>query len=100
MTPETVIDEVDKSGLRGRGGAGFPAGKKWKQVAGQPEKTRYVVCNGDEGAVSYTHLDVYKRQLLPFEKPGQVVGALKKLGFHQVRETAEGAAYVLSLIHI
>ena len=49
MTPETVIDEVDKSGLRGRGGAGFPAGKKWKQVAGQPEKTRYVVCNGDEG---------------------------------------------------
>lgn len=49
MTPETVIDEVDRSGLRGRGGAGFPAGKKWRQVAGQPEKTRYVVCNGDEG---------------------------------------------------
>ncbi len=49
MTPEEVIDEVDKSGLRGRGGAGFPAGKKWKQVARQPEKLRYVVCNGDEG---------------------------------------------------
>ena len=48
-TPDQVIDEVEKSGLRGRGGAGFPAGKKWRQVAGQPEKTRYVVCNGDEG---------------------------------------------------
>ena len=44
-----VIDEVDKSGLRGRGGGGFPAGRKWKQVARQKETERYVVCNGDEG---------------------------------------------------
>ena len=44
-----VIDEVDKSGLRGRGGGGFPAGKKWKQVARQKEQERFVVCNGDEG---------------------------------------------------
>lgn len=49
MTPEQVIDEITKSNLRGRGGAGFPAGKKWSQVARQPEKIRYVVCNGDEG---------------------------------------------------
>ena len=49
MTPQDVIDEITKSGLRGRGGAGFPAGKKWSQVARQPEKVRYVVCNGDEG---------------------------------------------------
>ena len=49
MTPAEVVDEVDKSGIRGRGGGGFPAGKKWKQVARQPEKVRYVVCNGDEG---------------------------------------------------
>lgn len=49
MTPEDVVDVVDRSGLRGRGGGGFPAGRKWKQVARQPEKTRYVVCNGDEG---------------------------------------------------
>ncbi len=49
MTPQEVIDVVAKSGLRGRGGAGFPAGKKWSQVARQPEKIRYVVCNGDEG---------------------------------------------------
>jgi len=49
MTPADVIDEVDRSGLRGRGGAGFPAGRKWAQVARQKEKVRYVVCNGDEG---------------------------------------------------
>ena len=49
MTPEGVIDEITKSNLRGRGGAGFPTGKKWSQVARQPEKIRYVVCNGDEG---------------------------------------------------
>ena len=49
MTPEQVVEEVDRSGLRGRGGGGFPAGRKWKQVARQPEKVRYVVCNGDEG---------------------------------------------------
>ena len=49
MTREQVIDEVDASGLRGRGGGGFPAGKKWKQVARQKEQQRYVVCNGDEG---------------------------------------------------
>ena len=49
MTPEQVIDEITRSNLRGRGGAGFPAGKKWSQVARQPEKVRYVVCNGDEG---------------------------------------------------
>ena len=49
MTPESVIEEITRSGLRGRGGAGFPAGKKWAQVARQKEKVRYVVCNGDEG---------------------------------------------------
>ena len=49
MDPDQVIAEVDKSGLRGRGGGGFPAGRKWIQVARQKETTRYVVCNGDEG---------------------------------------------------
>ena len=49
MTSEEVIEEIDKSGLRGRGGGGFPTGRKWKQVAHQKEKVRYVVCNGDEG---------------------------------------------------
>lgn len=49
MTPDQVIEEVDQSGLRGRGGGGFPAGRKWKQVARQAETIRYIVCNGDEG---------------------------------------------------
>lgn len=49
MDGTAVIEEVDRSGLRGRGGGGFPAGRKWKQVAGQAETIRYVVCNGDEG---------------------------------------------------
>ena len=49
MTPQDVINVVSDSGLRGRGGAGFPAGKKWSQVARQKEPVRYVVCNCDEG---------------------------------------------------
>ena len=49
MTQDEVIDEIDKSGLRGRGGGGFPTGRKWKQVARQKDPIRYVVCNGDEG---------------------------------------------------
>ena len=49
MTPAEVVDVVMESNLRGRGGGGFQAGYKWKQVARQEEKIRYVVCNGDEG---------------------------------------------------
>jgi bidirectional [NiFe] hydrogenase diaphorase subunit len=49
MTPEEIVAEVKASGLRGRGGAGYPAGLKWELVARQPSRTRYVVCNADEG---------------------------------------------------
>lgn len=49
MSPEEVVNQVLESNLRGRGGGGFQTGYKWKQVAKQPEKIRYVVCNGDEG---------------------------------------------------
>ncbi|MBS4023830.1 MAG: NADH-quinone oxidoreductase subunit NuoF [Dethiobacter sp.] len=48
-TPEQVIDVVSKSGLRGRGGAGFPVGKKWLSCLKAPGEPKYVVCNGDEG---------------------------------------------------
>ena len=47
--PEEVIEEIHKSGLRGRGGAGFPTFKKWELVAQSREKEKYVVMNGDEG---------------------------------------------------
>ena len=49
MTPEEVVEEITKSGIRGRGGAGFPMGKKWSQVARIQSDVKYVVCNGDEG---------------------------------------------------
>ena len=49
MTPEQVIDEVLKSGLRGRGGAGFPMGKKWQFAAASKADQKYMVCNADEG---------------------------------------------------
>jgi NADH-quinone oxidoreductase subunit F len=49
MTPEQVIEAVEKSGLRGRGGAGFPTGVKWKLARQNPGKAKYVVCNADEG---------------------------------------------------
>ena len=49
MTPDAVIKSITDCGLRGRGGGGFPAGRKWSQVARQKETIRYVVCNGDEG---------------------------------------------------
>jgi len=47
--PEAVIDEVEKSGLRGRGGAGFPTGKKWRFCRANPGEKHYVICNADEG---------------------------------------------------
>ena len=49
MTPEEVIDEMKKSGLRGRGGAGFPTGLKWQFARGYQADQKYVVCNADEG---------------------------------------------------
>ena len=49
MSPEQICQEIEDSGLRGRGGGGFPTGKKWSQVLKQKEPVHYVVCNGDEG---------------------------------------------------
>ena len=49
MTSDAMVAEVTASGLRGRGGAGFPTGIKWKTVAGAPGPQKYVVCNADEG---------------------------------------------------
>jgi NADH-quinone oxidoreductase subunit F len=47
--PEELIAVIEKSGLRGRGGAGFPSGQKWRAVRQQPGEVKYVICNGDEG---------------------------------------------------
>ena len=47
--PEAIVEEVVDSGLRGRGGAGFPTGIKWRTVAQTPPQQKYIVCNADEG---------------------------------------------------
>ena len=49
MTPEEIVEEIKKSGLRGRGGAGFPTGFKWEAGMKAPGDQKYVVCNADEG---------------------------------------------------
>jgi len=49
MQPEEIIDHVTRSGLRGRGGAGFPTGKKWAALRRQRATPKYLICNGDEG---------------------------------------------------
>ena len=49
MSQQEVVDEILKSGLRGRGGAGFPTGRKWQFALNQNNEDKYVICNGDEG---------------------------------------------------
>jgi NADH:ubiquinone oxidoreductase subunit F (NADH-binding)/(2Fe-2S) ferredoxin/NAD-dependent dihydropyrimidine dehydrogenase PreA subunit len=49
MTPEGVIEEIKASGIRGRGGAGFPTGKKWELCRSSAGEEKYIICNGDEG---------------------------------------------------
>jgi NADH:ubiquinone oxidoreductase subunit F (NADH-binding)/(2Fe-2S) ferredoxin len=49
MTPDQVIEAVSASGLRGRGGAGFPAGRKWQLARNTPDTPKYIICNADEG---------------------------------------------------
>ena len=49
LLPDDICQEISAAGLRGRGGGGYPTGKKWEQVKRQEEPVRYIVCNGDEG---------------------------------------------------
>ena len=49
MKPEEIIDEIKESGLRGRGGGGFPTGRKWEYARKAKGETKYVICNADEG---------------------------------------------------
>ena len=49
MTGEEIIQQILESGLKGRGGAGFPTGLKWKYTAAEKDPEKYIVCNADEG---------------------------------------------------
>ena len=83
MTPESVIQTMLDSGLRGRGGAGFPTGLKWKFAAGNQADQKYVCCNADEG------------------DPGAFMDrSILEGDPHVVIEAMAIAAYALSLIHI
>ncbi len=88
LTPAAIVEEVTKSGLRGRGGAGFPTGIKWKTVLETTAKQKYIVCNADEGD-SGTFADRMLMEGDPFTLiegmtiAGLAVGATK--GFIYVR---------------
>ena len=64
MSPEAVVEEVKKSGLRGRGGAGFPTGMKWSFLAKPEGVPRYLLCNADESEPG-TFKDRYLMEKIP-----------------------------------
>ena len=68
MSPDQIIAVVTFSGLRGRGGAGFPTGVKWNTVARDPCPTKYLVCNGAEGEPG-----TFKDRMLIRRNPYQVL---------------------------
>ncbi len=82
MSPEGIIREVKESGLRGRGGAGFPTGKKWALCRKEPGRIKYLICNGDEGDPG-AFMDRSVLEADPHSViEGMVIGA-KAIGVHQ-----------------
>ena len=82
MTPETIIDEVKKSSLRGRGGAGFPTGMKWSFVPKDSPKPKYVLCNADESEPG-TCKDRPLMEMDPHQLLEGMVIAGRAIGSHQ-----------------
>jgi NADH:ubiquinone oxidoreductase subunit F (NADH-binding)/NADH:ubiquinone oxidoreductase subunit E/Pyruvate/2-oxoacid:ferredoxin oxidoreductase delta subunit len=82
VTAEQVIDTVTASGLRGRGGAGYPTGLKWRQVKQAPATTKYVVCNGDEGDPG-AFMDRMLLESYPFRVLEGVAVAAHTVGAHE-----------------
>jgi NADH-quinone oxidoreductase subunit F len=98
MTPESIIDEVKKSNLRGRGGAGFPTGMKWSFVPKDSPKPKYVICNADESEPG-TCKDRPLMEMDPHQMiegiiiAGRAIGA--KMGFIYIRGEYR---YVLDIV--
>jgi len=82
MTPEEIVQEVLASGLRGRGGAGFPTGLKWKFCASSPGDVKYVLCNADEGDPG-AFMDRSVLEADPHAVLEGMVIAAKAIGSHQ-----------------
>jgi len=81
MSPDAVIDEVKQSGLRGRGGAGFPTGTKWGFLDRQSDKPRYLVCNADESEPG-TFKDRYLMEHIPHRLIEGMIVSAYALGVH------------------
>ncbi|HXM96017.1 MAG TPA: NADH-quinone oxidoreductase subunit NuoF [Candidatus Dormibacteraeota bacterium] len=82
MTPESIIDEVRKSSLRGRGGAGFPTGMKWSFVPKDSPKPKYVICNADESEPG-TCKDRPLMEMDPHQMIEGMIIAGRAIGSHQ-----------------
>src|SRR4030088_3655448 len=81
MSPDDVINEVKKSALRGRGGAGFPTGMKWSFVPKDSPKSKYVVCNADESEPG-TFKDRYLMELDPHQMIEGMIIAGRAINAH------------------
>jgi NADH:ubiquinone oxidoreductase subunit F (NADH-binding)/NADH:ubiquinone oxidoreductase subunit E len=84
-TPQSVIDDVEASGHNGRGGAGFPVGRKWRFVAGAQEIPKYVICNADEAEPL-----LFKDRVLIETNPHQVLEGMAIAGY----ATGASQAYI------
>lgn len=82
LTPDEVIAEVKNSGIRGRGGAGFPSGIKWELVKKQPGETKYIICNGDEGDPG-AFMDRMLLESYPYRVIEGMIIAAYAVGIHQ-----------------
>jgi [NiFe] hydrogenase diaphorase moiety large subunit len=87
--PEGVIKTVSESGLRGRGGAGFSTGLKWRLCSDNDEKTRFVICNADEGEPG-----TFKDRVLLMESPKEVIFGMITAGYAIAAQ--EGIIYLRS----
>jgi NADH:ubiquinone oxidoreductase subunit F (NADH-binding) len=92
MTPAEVINEIKASGLRGRGGAGFPCGLKWEGARNSPGDVKYVICNADEGEVG-----TFKDRFILENDPFSLVEGLAIAGY--AVGAAQGYIYLRAEYH-
>ncbi|MCX6290754.1 MAG: NADH-quinone oxidoreductase subunit NuoF, partial [Bacteroidetes bacterium] len=97
MTPEAVVEEVKKSGLRGRGGAGFPTGMKWSFLAKPPGVPRYLVCNADESEPG-TFKDRYLMERIPHSLIEGMITSSYALGVNTAYIYIRGEFFYVSRI--